>query len=396
MQKISPPNFHFLTIICYNNHMQKPFLKRKQKETKPENPLNNPGYLIAITNNISGAVLVLNKEEKIVHYNAASLDLLNTNTNLLEKGITTILKLKTKEGEPFPLKEKIATSKVSETYEDLRLGEKDEEIRLELTLSPIKSNVFTVKGNETIGYVIFFRDITKTKSLEEERNEFISVVSHELRTPSAVIEGTISNLEILSDRPELDKTILKKTLETAHNQAKTLEKIINDLSTLSRAERNLDAAAEPVDIKALLNQKFLEHTPIAEKAGLRLNLNVHLKSNKLITNPFYIEEILQNLLGNAEKYTDKGEITLKAEETEKNIEISVIDTGIGIAKADREKIFEKFYRAEDFHTRKSEGIGLGLYIVKKLAKKLEAEITLESRPGFGSTFTLKLPKHQSQ
>src|SRR5690606_7617328 len=115
----------------------------------------------------------------------------------------------------------------------------------EITMSPIKSSFKSnQKESQEEGYVLIFRDVTKSKSLEEERDEFISVVSHELRTPITIAEGTISNTQLLLERPGTAKNKLIESVDTAHEQIMFLARMVNDLSTLSRAERGIADESE--------------------------------------------------------------------------------------------------------------------------------------------------------
>lgn len=112
------------------------------------------------------------------------------------------------------------------------------------------------------------------------------------------------------------------------------------------------------------------------------------------TSKLYLEEILQNFITNSLKYTHEGGITIATSEDAEGLRIKVIDTGIGISKFDQKRIFQKFYRSEDYRTRETSGTGLGLYVCKKLAEKLHVQIVFESRLNNGSTFSMVIPKNQ--
>jgi signal transduction histidine kinase len=106
----------------------------------------------------------------------------------------------------------------------------------------------------------------------------------------------------------------------------------------------------------------------------------------------YLEEILQNFITNAIKYTQKGSVTLRIRKTREGVHFAVKDSGIGISKADQKRIFEKFYRSEDYRTRESSGTGLGLYVVQKLSHKLSTTIEVSSQLNHGSEFSFTLPR----
>jgi two-component system phosphate regulon sensor histidine kinase PhoR len=111
----------------------------------------------------------------------------------------------------------------------------------------------------------------------------------------------------------------------------------------------------------------------------------------LYSSSLYVREILQNFVTNSLKYTEKGHVTLGARPVPNGVELSVSDTGIGISKSDQERVFDKFFRSEDFRTRKTNGTGLGLYVTMKLARLIHAEINLTSSLSKGSTFTIFIP-----
>jgi signal transduction histidine kinase len=274
----------------------------------------------------------------------------------------------------------------------LRMRTGDDIMRLELTYAPIRSSYSTTDPSGTSqGYILIARDVTRIKSLEEERDEFISVVSHELRTPVTVAEGTISNAQLMVERNISDKNALEKSLEEAHEQVIYLAKMVNDLSTLSRAERGVASETEKIDVAELAHGLFAEYHPQAEKAGLHFNLELSPRLGHVEVSRLYLHELLQNFITNSIKYTREGSITLKVKRTSDTILFEVSDTGIGISKSDQAKVFNKFYRSEDYRTRETSGTGLGLYVTRKLAKKMGTSITLKSRLNHGSTFSFSLP-----
>jgi signal transduction histidine kinase len=182
--------------------------------------------------------------------------------------------------------------------------------------------------------------------------------------------------------------VLNRALDDAHEQIMYLAKMINDLSTLSRAERGLDSAIEDVSTTELLTEIYKNYLASAQKKGLRLDLDLQPRLPHVNTSRLYLEEILQNLLTNAIKYTKTGSITLIAHRVKGGVYFAVKDTGIGISKTDQHHIFEKFYRSEDYRTRETSGTGLGLYVTKKLADKMGIDIGFESRLNHGSLFSL--------
>ncbi|MBP9667723.1 PAS domain-containing protein [Candidatus Saccharibacteria bacterium] len=347
--------------------------------------------LLTIINNLADAVLTTNRKGMIEQYNAAALSLLDTNTDITNKSIDSVLAMRDSEGQEVSIVTMLHRAKHVETDDTLLYGNADDPLRFELTYAPIRSSYKDGDiGRE--GYIVIARDITKAKSLEEERDEFISVVSHELRTPVTVAEGSISNAQLLLERGKDTKAKLADALTEAHDQVVFLAGMINDLSTLSRAERGVASELETIDVTSFVHDLYNEYSPQAEKKKLHLNLSVAPNLGAVETSRLYLHELLQNLITNALKYTNEGSVTLEAKKNADTIEFSVSDTGIGISKSDQAKIFNKFYRSEDYRTRETNGTGLGLYVAAKLAKKLGTQISVKSRINHGSHFSITLPK----
>jgi two-component system phosphate regulon sensor histidine kinase PhoR len=245
------------------------------------------------------------------------------------------------------------------------------------------------------GYVILLRDITREKSLEEERDEFISVVSHELRTPIAISEGNIGNAEFIFEKSGIDNPAMKDALKQAHDQINFLSGMINDLATLSRAERGvLKVEVESINAHDLVNDLQGLYSHDAEAKGLSIQTDLDPELELLQSSKLYVREILQNFITNAIKYTVTGHITVGARAKKGGVEFFVSDTGVGISKADQDRVFDKFFRADNSKTRDVGGTGLGLYVTMKLVRLIHAEIDLQSELDKGSTFTIFIPNLQ--
>lgn len=352
--------------------------------------------ILTLINNLADAILSIDEEGIIRVYNAACLNLLDTNADLNGKHINDTLVLRDKDGNVIDVTADLKTTRGVSIRDDLILVIDGEEIRVELTHSPIR-NSFTTNTKRSLsqdGYILILRDITKAKSLEEERDEFISVVSHELRTPITIMEGTISNVRFMMGRDDIPEKTLKESLDTAHTQIMYLAKMVNDLSTLSRAERGVADAAENIAIRDLINDLYKEYAPQAEAKDLQFNLDLSTHLGHVEASRLYLKELLQNFITNSIKYTKEGSITLHVARENDRLFFEVKDTGIGISKSDQGKIFRKFYRSEDYRTRETAGTGLGLYVAAKLAKKLGTKITFHSRLNHGSSFGFALPANK--
>jgi len=347
--------------------------------------------LRALINNMTESVLVLDKEGIIRLYNAAALALFNTNNSLSDKPLDGFIKLETEKGAIITTADLLPKTTKPIMRSDIVLRySQDDNASLSIVSTPIRSTFGQERDEE--GYVITMRDITREKSLEEERDEFISVISHELRTPVTVAEAGVSNALLLA-RKMPDNEKITKSLQTAHDQAVFLANMLNDLTTFARAEKGtLEMNLEVFDPRELLDNLKTDYIAAIHAKGMSITTEADPSTPlRMTSNRLYIREILQNFLTNSIKYSDKGSIILSARAKDNGVLYSVADEGIGISVSDQKKIFEKFFRTEDYRTRSTNGTGLGLYIVKKLAKILDASFIVQSEVGKGSTFSVYIP-----
>lgn len=345
--------------------------------------------LRALINSMADGVIATDEQGKITMYNGAALNILDKNSALDASYIGNALKLIGENDQPIDSTRLIVSTKIQTISRDYRLKYSDGSIiNVYLSIAPVKPGYGSVSQG---GFVILVRDITKEKSLEDERDEFISVVSHELRTPVTIAEGNLSNAQIIMDRGN-DQVKLKETLVQAHDQILFLASLINDLSTLSRAEHGtLDVDYVSINVPQLVQKLVDNYTPSVEKKGLKLFAEVDPTLEVLQSSSLYVREILQNFITNAIKYTEQGHITISVKPANGGVKFIISDTGIGISKNDQERVFSKFFRSEDFRTRKNSGTGLGLYVTMKLAKMINAQVSLDSTLNQGSSFTIYIP-----
>jgi PAS domain S-box-containing protein len=345
--------------------------------------------LESLVNSMADGVIAVDEKANIALYNGAALNVLDINAIQKGQPIDEILKLTNDKNDPLDTKRIVLESKTQNISRDYKIKYSDDSIvSLYVSISPVHLG-YGKKGDK--GFVLIIRDITREKSLEEERDEFISVISHELRTPTAIAEGAISNAQFIAEKTG-DITKISEALEAAHKQAVYLEDMINDLSTLSRAERGvLEKSYEDINIHDLVESLQNNYSTEAERKGLQLHVDIDPTLELLHSSKLYVQEILQNFITNAIKYTETGSVTVYAKQAAKGVEFNVHDTGIGISKGDQTRVFDKFFRSEDYHTRQQNGTGLGLHVTRKLAQLAQAKITLESELGKGSTFTIFFP-----
>jgi len=375
-----------LARIGLGNRKQRASMKQKITQANYEHE-----RLVALINSVSEAVIAIGQDGKITLFNAAALDLIDTNMELTGQMINNVLRLRDEKNNPVDLLTLVRDTKYIQHRTDLIMpyGE-DDHIALDINISRVSITAPLAKQE---GYILLMRDITQEKSLDEERELFISEVSHELRTPITIAEANVSMAELSAGKPDMDRTKLVEIISKAHKQILFLADMVNDLSTLSRAQRpdaEMDVATFP--IQEIIDELGKTYTPQAEAKGLFLHIEADANLPQVTTSRLYVREIMQNFITNAIKYTKDGGVTVIAKLMDDHtLEIGVRDTGIGIAKSELDKVYEKFWRSEDPYTRQTSGTGLGLFITAKLAKRIGAQLHLESELKKGSTFALLLP-----
>ncbi|QKS72028.1 PAS domain-containing protein [Paenalkalicoccus suaedae] len=286
----------------------------------------------------------------------------------------------------------IPPKKVIKFIQEIFLTEKP--LRRQLNWSTdIYIRHFDVHGAPIIGHdeklkgiVVVFHDITELKKLEQARKDFVANVSHELKTPVTSLKGFT---ETLLDGAMNDAALRERFLTIIANESERLEGLIHDLLELSKIEgEHFQLNWQDVDVEELIDSTF---TVLSERATEKnMTLTKKIQGNVTIpADPARLKQIVMNLINNAIVYTPEGgEVTVRAKELAESIVLEVSDTGIGIAKKEIPRIFERFYRVDRARSRNSGGTGLGLAIVKHLAEAHGAKLSVESKPGKGTTFRI--------
>ena len=246
-------------------------------------------------------------------------------------------------------------------------------------------------GDEFLGTVSVFRDVTVEVEAERAKTEFVSTVSHELRTPMTSIKG-YADLLMMGAVGEMTAD-QRNFLAIIRNNADRLTDLVNDLLNISRIESGrVELALKAIRIEKTIGQVITTLEPRAKDKGLVLRQDVPPDLPNVLADPARVVQILTNLVANACQYTPTGgEVVVSARAHGDEVHISVHDTGIGVSPADQEKIFDRFFRADDPLVQEVSGTGLGLPIVKSLTEMHGGRIWVESEPGEGSTFTFTLP-----
>lgn len=231
-------------------------------------------------------------------------------------------------------------------------------------------------------------DIAKLRETDRLKTEFMIIASHNLRTPLSVINGYLEQSEDLQTVDEL-----RNAISIIAGRSKQLGVFAEDILTISSIEagRNLPGLVE-VNLAEFMQTISDEFKPIAEQAELRYSSSIKDKDIMVKISPAHFRSAIWNLLDNAQKFTSKGgSIQLTIETREGSAIVEVKDSGIGISEVEIPKLFTKFHRGTDVLNSQYEGTGIGLYATKLVIEKHGGEVSLESKLGMGSTFTISLP-----
>jgi two-component system phosphate regulon sensor histidine kinase PhoR len=241
-----------------------------------------------------------------------------------------------------------------------------------------------------IGVAITMQDITYLKQIDRLKNEFVSTVSHDLRSPLTAILGYVDLLDRVG--PVNDQQ--REFIHRVQNSVQNVTTLVNDLLELGRIEAGFDTQKEVVPLEEIF--RFTLETLGVQISDKKMNLHLNLPPDlpQIRGNPIRLRQMLDNLIGNAIKYTPEGgDITIDVEAQEEQIILRITDSGPGIPPADQPHIFEKFYRGSNI-PKGVGGSGLGLAIVKSIVDNHHGRIWVESLVGKGSAFTVVLPLYK--
>jgi len=242
------------------------------------------------------------------------------------------------------------------------------------------------RHSRIIDYMSLYK---KLEEVDQMKDDFISMASHELRTPLTVIRGYV---EFVREAPEIsDKT--KDFISKINISTKELDLLVADILDVSRIEQGrMSFKIENINPLGMIEETISSMELSAGKKGLKLSFNKTKASNgKINIDKDRLRQVLVNLVGNAIKYTKKGEIIVREYEEKGRLYIRVSDTGFGMTEEERKNLFQKFYRIKTEETEEIRGTGLGLWIVNNIIKEMNGNISVESIKGIGSHFIVSFP-----
>ena len=351
-----------------------PFLTRiaKQKRQLSKNLKKLRGKqeeLSIITNNMNEGLVLLNGQQNVLFINESAAKIFGFSAKeVIGRNILTVDRAQEVQD---------LLQKVSQAGKGEGLYEKD-------------GHFYQLSGSSVngSGSVILIYDVTEKMTAEKLRREFSANVSHELKTP---LQSILGYAEIMKNGLVKDED-KQRFLERIHAEAGNMIELIQNIMELSRLDENktLDEF-EDVDLLKLAQSVTLRLKHKAQTKGV--TLNVSGSSACVCGVQSILSEVLYNLVDNSIKYNkDNGKVDVKVQDGSEEVTVSVSDTGIGIGAADRERVFERFYRADKSHSKEIGGTGLGLSIVKHGVLFHKGRVELESEPGVGTTITFVLPK----
>ena len=244
------------------------------------------------------------------------------------------------------------------------------------------------------GVLLVLHDVTRLRELESVRREFVANVSHEFRTPLSIINGYLETLE----EGGVGREMLRKSISVMRRHADRLNRLIEDLLTISRMEeKGVRLETASTDVAGLLSSVVSRLDPEIRQRGAEVRLDIESGLPSLTIDSYRMEQAFSNLLANALRHgspagsTRGVRVTVAMRREGPDLAISFSDDGPGIPFQDQEHLFERFYRVGGDRARQTGGTGLGLSIVKHVVQAHGGRVGLRSRPGEGSTFTIHLP-----
>lgn len=249
--------------------------------------------------------------------------------------------------------------------------------------------------NGRMGVLFVFEDVTRLRELETIRRDFVANASHELRTPLSILKGYLENLQ---DGAMDDRELAMKFLKIMEKHCDKLASIVKDLLTVSRLESfTFSLEPEVIDLRECVDGVAEQLQPLIRSHGVEFSLDLDPEPFRVRGDRFCFDQIFFNLMENSIKHNAERELrlTVYARMEGNRARIEFRDNGIGIPQQDQPFVFNRFYRVTRGRTTTAEGTGLGLSIVKHAVEAHGGEVSIESRPGYGTTIQMVLPNAAS-
>ncbi len=343
--------------------------------------------LRAVLASMVEGVVAVDPRERIVHVNQVAADLLQIDSAAaLDRPIWEVSRIREVSEVLYE-----AMEHRQPAHREMRLPGRSDRI-IELRAVPLRESANGQRDAVPRGAVLVLEDVTQLRRLETVRQDFVGNVSHELKTPVAAIRGLV---ETMLDDPEMPADTRRDFLSKVRDQTHRLSTLVTDLLSLSRLDAEQGRLrVEPVDLRRIIDAAARDLQPAIDGHQVTIEIERPEETLPVLGDSEALQEAVSNLLDNAIKYSPAGEIVrVVLRRDGKYADLAVIDRGPGIPHQHQERIFERFYRVDRARSRALGGTGLGLAIVKHIAQDLGGTVAVESEPGAGSTFRIRLPLH---
>jgi len=355
-----------------------------QLDNRIETIISQRNQLETVLASMLEGVIAVDSQERILSINRVAAQLFeNEPANCQDKSIQEVIR--------SPALQQFIQSALSNpgpAEEDIIVYQNEERI------IDVKSSPLLDANQQQNGALVVFNDVTQMRRLENMRRDFVANVSHEIKTPLTAIKGFVETLQ----QGKVEKVDEKERfLGIIQKHVDRLNAIIQDLLTLSRIEQEDESKEinrEKVNLADVFQAVIQICRPQAEEKHIHIDLDCE-KDTTAIFDPTLIEQAMVNLLDNALKYSEpQSTVLVKSHQQNSEVIISVQDHGIGIAQKHLSRLFERFYRVDKARSRNMGGTGLGLAIVKHIAQAHGGHVTVESKLGEGSRFSIHLPQNK--
>ena len=362
------------------HHSLEDLKKERQKTEEEKNKIS------AIISNFVDPIIVLDNEHRLILINPSGTEIFNlSQRNLGEK----IFKGADYSMKHFIKKDELAYDiKISDDHsiEEIIFNQNNKKTTYKVISTQVKG-----KNQKSFGTMKIFYNLTREKMIDELKSQFIKIAAHQLRTPLSAVKWAIS-LVLGGEMGKINEK-QKEMLSKGFQSNEKMIHLINDLLYVSRIEEGqFGYSFEYDDFNKVLEEVLTSFNEQIKKQKINLTIKSLEKKLKVYIDKNKISLVLDNLIKNAIEYTPKsGKIEINIETQKNNLKFRIKDNGVGIPKEDQEKIFSKFFRAENVLRIQTEGSGLGLFIAKNVIEKHGGNLSYNSQEGMGSEFIFTLP-----
>jgi PAS domain S-box-containing protein len=360
----------------------------------------------ALFESLGEGLIAVDTDAKITLINKVAVEMLGWKMKDPIGAPVTDITLQNEAGDPIPLDKRptslaLATGKIVQATH-FYVRSNATKFPMAITAAPISL------GGKTIGLIETIRDVTREREIDRAKSEFVSLVSHQLRTPLSAVRW-YSEMLLSGDAGKLGEKQQKYVAEINHGNLRMIE-LVNALLSVSQLEMGtLATKTEDIDVWKVVRDVMQDVETRAKEQGIRLSVNISDSLAYAQIDPKLIRMLIENLVVNAIKYTPKkGSVAVEVTEVKKGgmldgrmarsrcLGLAVSDTGIGIPTSQKGRIFSKLFRADNARLMDTDGTGLGLYLVKRIAEYCKGEVWFLSAEGKGSTFFALLPLLSSE